>query len=231
MKTLKCFLLAIVVLLLAGGGYAAYELKFKKYDIADDAIDEIVDVTFTIEVPDGTVLIVDKYGEIIKEGKSKSSISQINSTSANAEGYSATLTENQNSLTAENSGGTSNDSDTVKPTVVTIKDNYRPAFEMIASQSRKRLNSLMSQAKTEYSTKKVNGESISYGYFYNKYMGAANSIEASTDAAVNSLVEIVKQDLKNNGFTDTYADSFITEYETTKEALRNEMWEKVKAVL
>ena len=158
MKRLKYFLLAIVVLLLAGGGYAAYELKFKKYDIADDDIDEIVDVTFTIEVPDGTVLIVDKYGEIIKEGKSKSSISQINSTSANAEGYSATLTENQNSLTAENSGGTSNDSDTVKPTVVTIKDNYRPAFEMIASQSRKRLNSLMSQAKTEYSTKKVNGE-------------------------------------------------------------------------
>ena len=54
-------MLAIIVLLLAGRGYAAYELKFKKYDIADDDIDEIVDVIFTIEVPDGTVLIVDKY--------------------------------------------------------------------------------------------------------------------------------------------------------------------------
>ena len=104
-----------------------------------------------------------------------------------------------------------------------IKDKYSPAFEMSASQSRKRLNSLMSQAKTEYSTKKSNGKSISYVYFYNKYMDATNSIESSTDAAVNSLVEIVKQHLKNNGFTDTYANSFNTEYETTKEALRNEM--------
>jgi len=229
MKKLKYFLLVILVLLLAGGGYAAYELKFKKYDVADDDVDAIVDETFTIEVPDGTVLVIDKDGNVVEEGQS--SISQINSTSANAEGSSETLTENQNSLTAENSGETSSDSNAIKPTVADVKDKYRPAFERLESQSRSRLNSLIAQAKTEYSTKKANGESISYGYFYNKYMGAANSVEASTDAAVNALVEIVKQDLKKNGFTDTYADSFITEYEATKAALRGEMLGQVKSAL
>ena len=230
MRKLKYFLLVIVVLLLAVGGYAAYELKFKKYDVADDDVDAIVDETFTIEMPDGTVLVMDKDGTVVEE--EQFSVSQLNATNANAEGSSdETLTENQNALTAENSETTSSDSNKEKPTVAMIKDKYRSAFKALESQSRSRLNGLMSQAKTEYSTKKANGESVSYGYFYNKYMGAANSVEASTDAALSALVEIVKQDLKKNGFTDTYADSFITEYEATKEALRNEMWGKVKSSL
>ena len=229
MRKFKYFLLVVLVLLLAVGGYITYELKFKQYDIADDNVDTIIDETFTIEMPDGTVLVVNKDGNIVEEAQSSNS--QSNSSSVNAEKPNVTLTENKNSPSDENIRGTSGDRDEVKITVATVKDKYRSAFEMIESQSRERLNNLITQAKTEYSMKKANGESISYGYFYTKYMGAANSIEASTDATINALVEIVKQDLKKNGFTDTYAESFIVEYETTKEALRAEMWNKVKASL
>ena len=67
-----------------------------------------------------------------------------------------------------------------KPTVTSIKQKYAPMFENLQSQADGKLNALTERAKKEYSDKKDNGEKIDFGYFYNKYAGAAKGLEAQT---------------------------------------------------
>lgn len=113
-----------------------------------------------------------------------------------------------------------------KPTVANIKDKYASSFSALQSQAESKLSGLIGLAKEEYSNKKGNGESVSFGYLYNKYMAAASGMEASTDAAFESLMGVVESDLENNGFNKSYASSFRDDYEATKESLRSELYNK-----
>jgi|GEM_PF-2123797 len=113
-----------------------------------------------------------------------------------------------------------------KPTVASIKGKYASSFSALQSQAESKLYGLVGLAQEEYSSKKGKGESVSFGYFYNKYMGAASGMEASTDAAFESLMAVVESDLENNGFNKSYAASFRTEYEATKESLRSQLYNK-----
>ena len=114
-----------------------------------------------------------------------------------------------------------------KPSVASIKEKYAPSFKALQSQAEAKIGSLVNRAKAEYSSKKANGESISFGYFYNKYMAAASEMEASTDVAFESLMAIVEKDLENNGYDKSYAVSFRNEYEASKESLRSDLYNKV----
>ena len=113
-----------------------------------------------------------------------------------------------------------------KPTVASIKQKYAPTFGALQSQADGKLNALVGRAKSEYSTKKANGESIDFGYFYNKYVGAANGLEAQTDAVFNGVISAVQKDLTANGYDKSYAQSFIDEYNAKKKARRDSLLSK-----
>src|SRR5690606_2011681 len=66
---------------------------------------------------------------------------------------------NTNPSTNTNTGGSNKPAE--KVTVASIKSKYEGTFKSLENQSRARINSLISQAANEYSTKKSNGESIS----------------------------------------------------------------------
>lgn len=267
MKKLKYILLALAVIVLCIGGYIIYELKFKSYDTADPEVDALIEETYDVELPDGTVIVVDKEGNIVENKTSDSkkngvttASAQTSSTDEDGEGTETASTNSEdgssnsnsgqtgtsvNSNTGSNTGSTGSNSNSntsknpntntntggsntpaEKVTVASIKSKYEGTFKSLENQSRARMNSLISQAANEYSTKKSNGESISYGYFYKKYMGAAKGVESATDSTVNVVVGLVEKDLQKNGFDKSYAQSFKEEYNAMKESLRSEMMDK-----
>ena len=75
----------------------------------------------------------------------------------------------------------------------------------------------MNRAKNEYTTKKANGESINYSYFYSKYTAAAAELENRTDSVFYAVLGSMKRELKANGLAESHADSLVTEYENRKE--------------
>ena len=68
-KIWKYSLLAIISIVILVALYITYELKFKDYDIADTEVDALVKEEFTIDLPDGTKMIVDGQGNVIEEIK------------------------------------------------------------------------------------------------------------------------------------------------------------------
>jgi hypothetical protein len=240
LKKWKIVLIAFFVLIIASASYLVYELKFKTYDVADEQVNEIVEQQFEIELPDGTIAQVDHEGNVsvVNEDGTVSQyedLAQLTNALAQASNnVSGTTTEaNNNSNSSEQNGSTSNSNaptnspnTTERITVATIKAKYEPTMGMLEEQTRTRLNALIGQAKDEYTTKKNNGEKISYGYFYRKYTGAAASLEASTDAAVAAVIKAVEAELTANGFAASHAASLTEQYNATKEKLRSELMKK-----
>jgi len=254
-------LLVVVLLVVIGGGYALYEFKFKSYDVADEKVDDIVEEDYVIQLPDGTEISIDDEGNIVDKSSGQlvlntngsststdSNLTQLGQSQQKGQseqsGQSAQTSQsneiqgNPSNSTVNNSGSTQPDSSTTptsqvaeKPTVKSIKAKYTPTLQALQSQANGRINGLVSNAKAEYSQKKANGESISIGYFYNKYMGAANSLEASTDAAFNSLMTLIENDFVSNGYDKSHAQSFRNDYEAMKEERRNSLLSQVKGSL
>lgn len=254
-------LLVVVLLVVIGGGYALYEFKFKTYDVADEKVDEIVEEDYVIQLPDGTEISIDDEGNIVEKSSGQlvlntngsststdSNLTQLGQSQQKGQseqsGQSAQTSQsnetqgNPSNSTVNNSGTTQPNSSTTptsqvaeKPTVKSIKAKYTPTLQALQSQANGRINGLVSNAKAEYSQKKANGESISIGYFYNKYMGAANSLEASTDAAFNSLMTLIENDFVSNGYDKSHAQSFRNDYEAMKEERRNSLLSQVKGAL
>ncbi|QCR31877.1 hypothetical protein [Lysinibacillus sp. SGAir0095] len=227
--------LVVVLLVVLGGGYALYEFKFRTYDVADEKVDEIIEDNYIIELPDGTEIAVDKEGNILEEVSGELvSNSEATSNQANATSGGSSSSAGNNNTTTDKPGSSSNETaqaDDEKPTVKSIKAKYTPSLEALQAQANSRINGLIANAKSEYSTKKANGESISIGYFYNKYMGAAEGLEASTDAAFNSLIGIIEKDLTSNGFDKSHAQSLRDDYEAMKQARRDSILSQVKGAL
>ncbi|PID23873.1 hypothetical protein [Sporosarcina sp. P7] len=124
------------------------------------------------------------------------------------------------------SGNAGSNQPAKKDSVAAIKQKYEPTVNDLQGQVDGKINSLISRAKNEYSTKKANGESIDYGYFYNKYMSAANSLEAQTDAVFNGVVSSLEKDLQSNGYDKSYSQSIRDEYAAQKKARRDSILSK-----
>ena len=58
-------------------------------------------------------------------------------------------------------------------------------------------------------------------------MDAATSLEQSTASAVNAVVKLVEAELKANGYNKEHAQSYVEQFESTKESLRSELMKKV----
>lgn len=112
-------------------------------------------------------------------------------------------------------------------TVEAIKARYDSSFQSLEGQVNSQLGSLISQAKGEYVEKKASGETVNPAYFYQKYSGAASSVESKTDAAFNSLYTGLTSELKAHGFSESHANQYKADYEATKESRRSELLGKV----
>ena len=230
-------------------------------------VDSLVKEEFTIDLPDGTKMIVDGQGNVIEEIKpvqedittytidEENIVIQVTDSKVTAvydnennpvehgkikPGYTVVINDNQTVtiIDKEEREITTFPSTTIavkptlppqvegKATVASIKGKYQGTVSAFETQAQSKLNGLIGQAKAEYDTKKANGESISYSYFYKKYMGAVTALEASTDASFEVLMGVVEDELEQNNFHKSYADSLRTEYTTSKQSLRSEMLEK-----
>lgn len=217
-RILMYVLLVFALLLLGGGGYALYVFKFKEYDVADPEVKEIVEDPYVLTLPDGTEIVIDKDGEIIKETKPK----EESSDDENAGEDEEKSDEEQNPST---------DEPAKKQSVADIKQKYMPTLKGLEAQANGNINALINKAIGEYQAKKKKGEKIDFGYFYNKYMSAASSLEANTDAAFNSIIALVEKDLEANGYDKGHAQSLRDEYEAAKEERRSNLLKKAKEAM
>ncbi|MEK5206082.1 hypothetical protein [Psychrobacillus sp. FSL H8-0510] len=245
MKKFKILLIILAIIILVGGGYLLYIFKFKEYDVADEKVSEIVAEPYKVELPDGSTIFIDENGEIIEEtsegnkiSTSKNNTNAINETTDSSNDSSNGKTSNEStSVSTNNSNDSSNSKDTISTgdnsgntnnsettTVATIKDKYRASFEGLEAQADSKINALIGHAMEEYSSE--SGEGVNFGYFYNKYMTAANGLENNTDTIFNAVILAVEKDLIANGYDKSYAQSFRDEYEATKKARRDSILSK-----
>ncbi|WP_052650751.1 hypothetical protein [Planococcus massiliensis] len=161
--------------------------------------------------------------------KASGSGSNSGSTAGNT-GSNGSGSSNSGGGSAGGSGGSGSDagsgSGSGKVTVAQIKQKYEPSLADIESQANSRINGLVSRAKSEYDSKKAKGESISYGYFYNKYMSAATELEGRTDTVFYAVLGSMKKELKANGLAESHADSLVSEYEARKEQRKSDLISK-----
>lgn len=111
-------------------------------------------------------------------------------------------------------------------TVASIKQKYEPVMGSLQSQANGRIDALVGRAINEYQTKKANGESINYAYFYNKYSSAASELEGRTDKVFYQIISVIEKELKANGLAESHAQSFVSQYEAEKEARRDALLNK-----
>ncbi|QFF98010.1 hypothetical protein PB01_03800 [Psychrobacillus glaciei] len=231
-RRLKLTLLIALIIIIGAGSYILYELKFKTYDVADDEVTEIVADPYTVELPDGSKITIDEKGNVVEEKSSFSKTQTADNTTTNGTTNSSTnegqssVGQTQTSGNTITSGSTTSNNSTTKPTVGSIKEKYGPAFVGLEAQADSKINALVGRAKSEYMDKQANGESINFGYFYNKYMAAAKGLEANTDKVFDGVLGAVEKDLTKNGFDKSYAQSFKKEYEASKKARKDSILSK-----
>lgn len=221
----KYILLVFVLLVVSIGGYGIYIFKFKEYDVADPEVEEIIEDPYVITLPDGTEIVVDKEGNIIEERKDEPA-------EENSDGAQNEDTQSEDPTPSENDPNqVTGDSEQQRLTVAEIKEKYIPSLKELENQANSNLDALIQKAYDEYSAKRANGESIDIGYFYNKYMGAANGLEARTDAAFNALMTIIENELEENGYSKAHAQSLRDDYNAAKEERRSNLLKKAKEYL
>lgn len=221
----KYILLVFVLLVVSIGGYGLYIFKFKEYDVADPEVEEIIEDPYVITLPDGTEIVVDKEGNIIEERKDEPA-------EENSDGAQNEYTQSEDPTPSENDPNqVTGDSEQQRLTVAEIKEKYIPSLKELENQANSNLDALIQKAYDEYSAKRANGESIDIGYFYNKYMGAADGLEARTDAAFNALMTIIENELEENGYSKAHAQSLRDDYNAAKEERRSNLLKKAKEYL
>ena len=253
MKVLKWFLVSLGVVILLGGSYILYEFKFKTHDIADAEVDQIIDEGYEIELPDGTTMKVAKDGTLIEEksgetpGEGEAQAEEKPDQEVPAANAAPQPEKEQSNQVAKEEAPVKKEPapapakpanpqpsnpPAAKPKPVTaasIKEKYRGTLVSLQQQAEARVDNLVAAAKKEYAQKKKDGEKISAGYFYSKYMASSESLESSTDVAFENLMRVVEADLVANGFKKSEAQSFRDEYNQTKENLRASLMQKALA--
>lgn len=124
-----------------------------------------------------------------------------------------------------NNGSAGSNGETVRVTVADIKAKYQPTLSGLEADANAKIGGLINVAKNEYTQDSKDGK-VSYGYYYNKYMGAATDLEKRMDSAFYAVVDVMKKDLKANGLAEAHTKSVVEEYEATKKQRRSEVINK-----
>ena len=229
-KAWKIILSIVLILIVGAAGSGYYLLKVKTYDVADKKVEEITKAEYKIELPGETTAVGPASDQNQQSPETAGTASE--STSASTSG-SQTGTSSKQMGTSGSKAGTSHSTAAAaqKVTAQTIKAKYLPTFQSLESQANGRINSLVGAAMNEYSQKKANGESISVGYFFQKYSGAGRSLEGQTDAAFNYIYSALQNELKRNGFSPDSAKSLKASYEQSKKARETALLQQAKSAL
>jgi hypothetical protein len=230
MKKWKIALIIVLLLVVGGAGTAYYFFELKEYETEDLAIKEITETEYTITLPtdDEDEEEVEVDDENSTETTGTDTNSDTNSQTQSSNGTSDKGTTNQPST--ETSKTTPNPTES-KPkkkdiTVASIKTKYEPTFVDLESQANSKIDSLIGRAFTEFQEKKANGESVSFGYFYQKYNSAAKELEKRTDAAFEIVYDALEGELKKHGFSPSHAKEFKEAYDTAKSERRSALLKK-----
>lgn len=239
----KWILFGLAIILLGTAGVSYYLLEVKEYDTADENVEEMVTGEYDVKLPtEETDISTDE--ELVTTPTESTDVTPENSESSDNTN-SDTNEAGQKDTTQNNSTTSSNNSNAKQdqkenssekeasktPTAKSITDKYKPSFLALEDQANSKINSLVSYAADEYSTKKQNGEDISYFYFYAKYSRAGTALEIKTDEAFNYLYNALVDELVENGFDVKEAKPFKEAYESAKVSRRNALLDKAKSYL
>jgi hypothetical protein len=212
-KKWKVFLSIFVLLAAAGGGSLYYFLNVKEYKTEDKKVEEIVKSNYDIQLPGDENSSSKTTGETNNGAGKDLSLNQTgqkaNAAVAANSGTSAAAIQKTSVVKAK------------KLTVAEIIGKYQSVFKQLEGQVDGKLNSLISYAYSEYQTKKANGEEISYFYFYSKYTGAANNLEASTDDSFYYIYNALVKELENSGYSAKEAEPIKSHYVSMKKQRRS----------
>lgn len=239
---MKKFGIVFGIIVLALGAYIAYLFEFKEYDTKDAAVDEVAKEEYVIELADGSKIILDKFGNLIRhvtgedgtekieaftEGlpyseRSDLAVASVSSDNKNKSEPKAKTETNKSSApksVAASAGKKASD----KMSVAKVREKYDPAIADLEDQAHDNLDALIELAVSEYLEMEANDQKISYPYFYNKYTSAASKLEQRTDKIFYALMEVMKQELKVHGLPTKATESMSKEYENRKDKLRRDI--------
>lgn len=70
-KHWKKIILVLGIVFLSVAGYLVYIFQFKEYETADENVDKVIEEEYEVELPDGSVIIVDKDGKVMEDAGGK----------------------------------------------------------------------------------------------------------------------------------------------------------------
>lgn len=229
---MKKILLLAGILLICGSGYLIYLFGFKEYNIADAEVDTITKEEYVIELADGSKIVLDKYGNLIRhleedkdEAVRTEKIKEELADSESTDLAEVSASKETSKAEKEKDAVTSKQAKAkkAKTTVKDIKKKYEPAITDIERQANNSLDNLIEVAKDEYFEMEENDQNISYPYFYNKYSAAATKLEKRTDKIFYAVMEMMEKDLKSNNLPLSLSKSMSKEYEKRKVKIRNDI--------
>lgn len=214
-KSLKIFLTISLIIILGAGSYILYLFKFKDYDVADNEIDEIMEDTYSIELPDGTVITAD--GEEPSPDKkeeedtadSDSTTSGTSDESTNSAGQSS---GSENSADEDSSSDTSSNSNTGSGT---NSNNNTDSSTTESSPGTPGTGTPgKDDAPKETTVASIKGE----------YTPAFESLQSQADGKLNSLVGRAKKEYTDNKAQGKKIDFpyFYNKYYGAAEALEGQ---------
>ncbi|MCT8140160.1 hypothetical protein H1D32_22155 [Anaerobacillus sp. CMMVII] len=104
-----------------------------------------------------------------------------------------------------------------------IKEPYVAQFEQLQHQALQEITNLIGVIIEDYSTKKANGESISYLNFYRTYYPKLKQIESNIDTEFAETYAQVEKELVHYGFSPDKALKFKEQYDSTKQEKLKEL--------
>ncbi|MGM0876402.1 MAG: hypothetical protein ACQEWV_16940 [Bacillota bacterium] len=94
-----------------------------------------------------------------------------------------------------------------KKSVNSIKEKFQRRFETLQNETNKKIDSLFSKATNEYKSQ-IKKEEVLLTDLYQKYAVKGQELEQQTNEAFYSLHQELINELKQNGYSQDYADEF-----------------------
>lgn len=109
-----------------------------------------------------------------------------------------------------------------------IKEPYVAQFEQLQTQALQEFSALVQEVFEDYTTKKTNGEPISYLSFYRTYYPQLKQLESYIDAEFAKKYAQLEEELVQYGYSPDKALKFKEQFETSK---RDKLKEVMSLVL
>jgi hypothetical protein len=107
--------------------------------------------------------------------------------------------------------------------ITEIESNYLPKFNSLASDAESQINSLVSEAATEYNAAKNTDKPVSLSELLNKFLKKATAAEAEIDNRFQTLYSELQGELIKNNISSNALEGIKVEYEAQKTSIYNKL--------